>query len=308
MPEQRKKGLYYALKYGTRDREGQKVTNFARKSIMKTELFFYTGTGNSLWTARTLAQELGNAEILPMSGVSGDRIASRAEALGIIFPVHMWGLPRKVIRFAQELAKDTSKYYFAVAVNAGQVAATLIQLKKLMLSGGLSLSSGFDVVMPSNYIPWGGPGPEDKRLQKINDARVKIGNIAAIVTKREQRPVEKGPLWQNVLFSPLYKLAFPHVPEMDKSFWIDEKCNSCGICKTICPCANIDLQEGKPVWLHHCEQCLACIQWCPREAIQFGKKTPRYERYHHPEVQLQEIIELSKTYNKGGPAKSYNGF
>lgn len=29
------------------------------------------------------------------------------------------------------------------------------------------------------------------------------------------------------------------------------------------------------------EQCLACIKWCPQETIQFGKKTPRYKRYHH---------------------------
>jgi ferredoxin len=274
---------------------------------MKTELFFYTGTGNSLWTARILAQKLGDTEILPMSGIPGNRVVSKADAVGIIFPVHMWGLPRKVIGFANKLAKDSSKYYFAVAVNAGQVAATLIQLKKLMFSNGLSLSSGFDIFMPSNYIPWGGPGPEDKRRQRIDDAREKIGKISAIVAKGEQRPVEKGPLWQNVLFSRLYRLAYPHVPAMDKSFRIDEKCNSCGICKTICPCGNIDLQEDKPVWLHHCEQCLACIQWCPQEAIQFGKKTPRYERYHHPEVKLQEIIALSKTYRKDDPAASDNG-
>ena len=77
---------------------------------------------------------------------------------------------------------------------------------------------------------------------------------------------------------------------MDKSFWVDEKCNACAICRSICPCGNIALEAGKPVWLHHCEQCLACIQWCPREAIQFGKKTPRYERYHHPEVTLQDML------------------
>lgn len=65
-----------------------------------------------------------------------------------------------------------------------------------------------------------------------------------------------------------------------------------GICKTVCPCGNIELQAGKPVWLHHCEQCLACIQWCPPEAIQFGKKTPRYERYRHPEVKLSDIIAV----------------
>lgn len=43
-------------------------------------------------------------------------------------------------------------------------------------------------------------------------------------------------------------------------------------------------------WLNHCEQCLACIQWCPQEALQYGKKTPAYERYHHPEIKLQDLL------------------
>ena len=60
---------------------------------MKTDLFFYTGTGNSLWTARSLAKELGDAEIIPITRCSGAPVVSRAEAIGIIFPVHIWGLP-----------------------------------------------------------------------------------------------------------------------------------------------------------------------------------------------------------------------
>ena len=51
----------------------------------------------------------------------------------------------------------------------------------------------------------------------------------------------------------------------------------------------------RPAWLRHCEQCLACIQWCPQEAIQFGKKTPHYKRYHHPEVTLQDMLAAAPT-------------
>src|SRR4030065_2960266 len=175
---------------------------------MKTDLFFYTGTGNSLWTARTLAKELGDAEIIPISAVSGEAVESRAEALGNIFPVHIWGGPGKGIAFTEELANSSASYCFAVAVNAGQVAATLLQLKKLMQGRGLSLSSGFEVAMPSNYIPWGGPGPEEKRIRRIDEARGKIALIAAAVAQREERPVERGPLWQTSLFNGVTRLAF----------------------------------------------------------------------------------------------------
>jgi ferredoxin len=264
-----------------------------RELIMKIDLFFYTGTGNSLWTARTVANELGNAELISMLWATGNPVQSQADAIGIIFPVHIWGLPKQVITFVNSLDIDTSRYYFALAVNAGQVAATLIQLKKLMKSKGLFLSSGFDIVMPSNYIPWSGPGPEAKWMRRISDAKEKINKISSVIAKKERQPVEKGPLWQNLLFSWCYKLSFPYIPAMDKYFWVDDKCNACGICKKICLCGNIDLKAGKPTWLHHCEQCLACIQWCPKEAIQYGKRTSRYERYHHPEVTLEDIISIS---------------
>ena len=272
---------------------------------MKTDLFFYTGTGNSLWTARTLADELGEAQIYPISRTGSDSVRSEADAVGIIFPVHIWGLPRRVIAFINALAVDPDKYYFAIAVNAGQVAATLLQMRKLMKDKGLLLAAGFEIAMPSNYIPWGGPGPEDKRRRRISAARGKIGRIAVMVAGREQRPVEKGPLWQNVLFSWLNKLAFPYVPAMDKSFWVDEKCNTCNICTNICPCGNVEMKTDRPVWLHHCEQCLACIQWCPQEAIQFGKKTPNYERYHHPDVKLKDILAFTATNGIEKSGRSY---
>jgi ferredoxin len=261
---------------------------------MKTDLFYYSGTGNALWAARTLAERLGDAEVYPLSRVAADADRDEAEAIGLIFPVHVWGLPRRVIEFVRSLPKAPSRYTFAVAVNAGQVAATLLQLERLMRAEGLSLSSGFGIVMPSNYIPWGGPGPKEGQMKRIAAAREKIGTIAAAVAGRARGPIEKGPLWQNVLLSGINRLGFSRIPEVDKGFWVDEKCNACGVCRQVCPCANVTLQEGRPVWLHHCEQCLACIQWCPQEAIQFGKKTPRYERYHHPEVRLQDMIAAPK--------------
>lgn len=259
---------------------------------MNASLYTYTGTGNSLWVARMLAARLGDASIAPISPAAGDASARPGAAMGIIFPIHIWGVPRRVIEFVEILAKGPAPYTFAVAVNAGQVAATLLQLKKLMDAKGLTLSCGFEIAMPSNYIPWGGPGPKDKQIKRFTTAGEKIKMIADVVARREQRPVERGPLWQNILFTWLNRLAFPHVPSMDRSFRADDKCNFCGICKTVCPCRNIKLQAGRPVWLHHCEQCLACIQWCPAEAIQFGKKTPRYERYHHPEVTLSDMTAL----------------
>jgi ferredoxin len=145
--------------------------------------------------------------------------------------------------------------------------------------------------MPSNYIPWGGPGPAEKQSARFTDANKKIVKIVPLIKEKKELPVERGPLWQRTLFSVFYAMSFSRVPKMDRSFRVDEKCNNCEICKNVCPADNIAIDGGKPLWNHRCEQCFACLQWCPQQAIQYGKKTPGYERYHHPEVVLKDIIK-----------------
>lgn len=257
---------------------------------MSSILYYYSGAGNSLWVARTLAAALGQVEVAPIADWQEDQQANAPDVLGIVFPVFIWGVPRRVIRFVNALKNLGDGYAFAVATNGGQVANTLVQLEKLFRKRGGLLSAGFDITMPSSYIPWGGPGPEEERRKLFDAALTKLLRIAACVQNREKRPVEKGPLWQRAIFSPIYKLTFGKTPGWDKEFWVDDKCSRCGLCAKVCPSRNIALEEGKPVWNHACEQCFACLQWCPKEAIQYGKKTPRYERYRHPEVRLQDML------------------
>jgi ferredoxin len=145
--------------------------------------------------------------------------------------------------------------------------------------------------MPSNYIPWGGPGSVEEQQRRFEATREKLTRIAGYVSRRERRPVEKGPLWQRIAFTPLYRMSFAQLSKMDRSFWADDRCNHCGICVKVCPAQNISMQEGKPAWNHRCEHCFACLQWCPQESIQYGKKTVRYARYHHPDVQLQDVLK-----------------
>lgn len=256
---------------------------------MKTRIYYYTGTGNSLWTARCIAAELGDTILHPMS-TRNEMPVCDADAIGFVFPVHMWGVPHHVLNFLKRAQLYPDKYYFAFAVNGGQVSRTLIQLQKYLAKAGISLSLGFDIVMPSNYIPWGGPGPAEELALLYSAAKEKIRRVIPHISAQQSGLIEKGPLWQRIVFTACYKMTYNMIPKMDKDFWVDEKCNGCSICEKTCPVDNIVMKSETPEWLHNCEQCLACLQWCPKEAIQYGKKTPEYNRYHHPEVTLKDII------------------
>ncbi len=255
---------------------------------MKTLLYVFSGTGNSLYVARKTAELLGSTDIRPMNDKNSD--TSNYDTVGIIFPVYIWGVPRIVLNFVNYLKQDKGKYYFAIAVNGGQVAGTLLQLQNVLKKRGLFLSSGFSIIMPSNYIPWSGPGSRDLITKRYSKADDKIQIIAKTVRENKISKIEKGPIWQNIIFSLIYRLSFNRVSTMDKSFFTDENCNGCGICEKICPVKNIVMKDFRPVWKNNCEQCMACIQWCPQKSIQCSKKTSGYERYHHDAITINDII------------------
>lgn len=255
---------------------------------MKTTIYYYTGTGNSLWAARKLGAEIKGAQVKAMRRAAPEQDSS--EAVGLVFPVHIWGVPRHVRDFVNRLPTGGKpKYYFALATNGGQVSGTLVQLAALMKERGLTLAAGYDVLMPSNYIPWGGALPPLEQETRFAAAAKKIMDIAPALGRGETGPVEKGPLWQRLVFGICYRLTYTKVPGMDSKFFADEKCNGCAICTTVCPGGDIIINGGKPAWQGRCEQCLACIQWCPLEAIQYGPKTAAYTRYHHPQVTLSDM-------------------
>jgi ferredoxin len=76
----------------------------------------------------------------------------------------------------------------------------------------------------------------------------------------------------------------------DTSFNIDESCNGCGSCAKVCPVNNIVMTDKKPVWQHHCENCLACYNWCPVKAIGGGIAAKGYY-YRHPEILISEMVK-----------------
>jgi Fe-S-cluster-containing hydrogenase component 2 len=65
---------------------------------------------------------------------------------------------------------------------------------------------------------------------------------------------------------------------------------------------NITITDGKTGLEHTCEMCLACLHWCPVEAIQLNvlRGTKGRGRYRHPELKLQDMIDQQRVGYKPG--------
>ena len=74
------------------------------------------------------------------------------------------------------------------------------------------------------------------------------------------------------------------------AFRATDACIGCGKCVERCPLNNIRLENGKPVWGKHCTHCMACICYCPKEAIEYGKKSKGKPRYHFEALEKQQDV------------------
>jgi ferredoxin len=278
--------------------------------MKKQEIYYFTGTGNSLTIAKILHSLMPGSHLLPIASLSKEEpIRTDADMVGIVFPVYYSDLPNVIQRFAKQLEPRTDAYVFAICTYGGAAGNSLKHLQQILQPKG-GLSAGFGVHMPQNafYKFW-----ENK--QRIYDKSAK--RIQVIHKKIASQ--KKGMYYSNVI---LQKLITPFngwirkmtirffeeitqtpydsqhtmeelIPISDTSFRSTDNCTSCGICEQICPVGNIQLKDGRPNWLHHCENCLACYHYCPQQAIKTGITKKDYH-YQHPEIQPTEIMKQKK--------------
>ncbi|MBU4199108.1 MAG: EFR1 family ferrodoxin [Verrucomicrobia bacterium] len=256
---------------------------------MTTNLFWFSGTGNSLAIARDLAAALDNAKLVPMARVSGGQIPA-ADKIGFIFPVYAFGLPGIVAEFLRKMPVNARSYYFTVANCAGTAGAPHRQARKILHARGGCLAAGWTLFMPSNYPVMTDPFPEPKQQDCFDKMKGRLAGIAEMIRNGQTGSLEESSVpfrW----FAPLVNfMAIGQFRKADKKFWVESTCRECGLCAKVCPVDNIKLVDKKPTWLHRCEQCMACLQWCPVQAIQYGQVTKNRKRYHHPQSQAKDFI------------------
>jgi ferredoxin len=259
--------------------------------MMVTTIYYFSATGNSLVAAKDLAAELKEAKIIPITKAlkAGDEDSS--DAIGIVFPVYMFGIPLIVADFLKSIKVKPGAYIFTLATFGGLPGRAHTQSFEILKKRGIKLAAGFSVLMPGNYTPLYAAKPDEAQQEIFKKEKLRIKAIARFVRERKEGVMEQKPFLPNfLLYKLLYKSGTEQIPLSAKGFWLTDACIKCGLCEKICPVENIILREGKPYWLGRCQHCMACLQWCPVEAIQYKKTTVGRKRYHHPDISKEEII------------------
>ncbi len=259
---------------------------------MKTVIYYFTGTGNSLAAAKKIAAALGDCEVVGIASFANTRgaIASGTDRIGIVCPVYFAGLPAMAASFAERLDLTAANYVFSVVTHGGDGgAAALRQLDGILKEkAGRGLDAGFAVHMPGNYILMYDSPAGEKRDRLLAAADAGLERIAGQIRQEERPNLPNSPV-ARIVKALTYPWFRSHVHGNDRKFTVSEACTSCGTCASICPAGNIEMVDGRPVWNHRCELCCGCIHLCPAEAIQAGSRTEKRQRYRHPDLEIEDM-------------------
>ena len=260
------------------------------------EIYYFSGTGNSLHVARELAARFPGANLVPIIAALNDKVPeTQSEVVGLVFPIHALTLPWPVRTFLEETDFSSAAYIFAIATREC-FARVFNDIDRILQRQGKGLDAGFSLEMPQNYIPIFETYTHTE-IDRVETTMLEsLEAIAETIRERKvHRP--KDPTWSFPLshgLVPLISWWYQKVrfPDMAQSFFADDSCTGCGTCERICLSNKIRIEAGKPTWDERvlCTCCFACLHYCPEEAVQIrGRKTSGKRRYHHPAIKSGDI-------------------
>ncbi len=228
-------------------------------------IYYFTGTGNSMRAARVIAKALGDTEIVSMRMDPKDVPAADCDVIGFIYPVYHWTMPAPAVAFVEQLEINPDAYIFVVAMPSFICGIACERLAQILENKGAVINYGNLVNSVANYAIVYPPFPFPKL--RVPKTEKKLKRIAEEIASGKEKDYPRA---SSFIKRRRDKVMVPYLELQkyaDNPFTISEDCVSCGICSKVCPCNNIKLVEGRPAFLHHCANCMACVVSCPKRAI-----------------------------------------
>lgn len=246
-------------------------------------IVFFSGTNNSAFVARSLANLLGD-ECVPIFS----RSLCNDKPIVFVCPTYCWRIPRFFSRLVKKSRFIVPKQAYFVQTCGSEIGNSAHYNRKLCISAGLDYKGTAAVLMPENYIAmYDSPSLEEAHriVERSKPAIIDIANrISKGLVLKDERPT----LWFRFLSGPVNPLFYCFFVR-DKAFWTTDACISCTHCQKVCPMKNISMEEGRPAWHGKCTSCMACIASCPKKAIEYGKKSKGRTRYFNYEDPIRRV-------------------
>lgn len=241
---------------------------------------YFSGTGNSRWCARVVAESLSDKLLDSIHymkhGIAAELISGTPWVF--VAPTYAWQLPRVFASFIHSGNFDGNKDAYFILTCGSEIGNAGERIKALCKEAGLNYRGVLQVPMPENYVAMFQVPPAETCVQMIRDARPVLDTGIDCIRQNKSFPAVKPSALDKLKSGPINQGFYTYYVKA-KAFYATEHCTGCGKCMELCPLNNIRLTGGKPTWGDQCTHCMACICYCPAEAIEYGKRSMGKTRY-----------------------------
>ena len=244
-------------------------------------ILYFSGTGNSNYVAKRIADALGDALVNLNDRIKASDTSSveTGERVIIVTPTYAWRIPRVVRDWLRKTELRGAKQAWFVMTCGSEIGNADKYNRELCTEKGLSCMGTTQIVMPENYIAMFSAPQADKARQIVAKAKPDIDRAIAAIQAGECFAPTRNNLYDRFMSGPVNPIFYKCFVKAN-AFTASSACIGCGQCVKRCPMNNVTLKDGKPVWGRNCTHCMACICYCPKEAIEYGKKSVGQPRYH----------------------------
>ena len=219
---------------------------------MKTGIYYFSATGNSLTTAKLLAASLdGQCDVISLAALHNKQdIEVDYERVGFVFPIYYGDMPYLIRDTIRKMKFKQNTYIFIFTTYRGHPGDVAKRFDNLLQEKNLSLALSKGIPMPGNSY-----------LSTVEQIKDTLANQKTNIKKLVKSIIEQD------------KIDYSLLPEVENSAvykacnmrGIKDNCMTCLACFHWCPTAAIYMSKEKEI--------------------------ERREKYHHPDVRLTDIIK-----------------
>ena len=244
-------------------------------------ILFFSGTGNSNYVAKRIADALGDALVNLNDRIKASDTSSveTGERVIIVTPTYAWRIPHVVRDWLRKTELRGAKRSWFVMTCGSEIGNADKYNRELCAEKAISCMGTAQIVMPENYIAMFSAPQADEAREIVAKAEPSIDRAIAAIQHNQPFAPTRNNLYDRFMSGPVNLIFYKFFVNAD-ALTVSDACIGCGQCAKRCPMNNVTLKDGKPVWGKNCTHCMACICYCPKEAIEYGKKSVGQPRYH----------------------------
>ena len=254
-------------------------------------VLYFTGTGNSRYLARRIAEGLE----MPLYDLNacikaGDTAPVQTGwDVVLVTPTYAWRIPRVVSEWLGKTALTGAERIWFVMDCGSEIGNAAGYNRQLAAQKQLQYMGTAQIIMPENYIAMFNAPPKEQAKSIVEQAEPELQKVLTQLRAGQEFPPPRENLYDRFMSGPVNPVFYRFLVKAE-AFQATEACIGCGKCVELCPLSNIHLENGKPVWGKNCTHCMACICYCPKEAIEYGKKSKGKPQYHFEALEKKQDV------------------